>query len=195
MKGLPLFHYGAIYADPPWSYENWSKAGAHKNAAAHYDCLSVADIAALPVGQFAAPDCALFLWVTDPTLPQGLEVMRAWGFQFKTVAFTWAKQTKTATKWHLGCGYWTRANPEMCLLGTMGRPKRLARDVRQLVVAPVREHSRKPDGVRGSIERLVAGPYLELFARQKAPGWDAWGNEVGKFDDVEKAAREAAKGG
>lgn len=181
LSTLPLFHYQAILADPPWAFDNWSEAGTDRNASQHYDCMSPDAIKALPVGHVAAPDCALFLWVTDPLLPLGLEVMAAWGFTYKTVAFTWAKRTKTDAGWHLSTGYWTRANPEMCLLGTMGRPKRLARDVRQLVVAPVREHSRKPDAIHSSVERLVAGPYLEMFARQRRPGWDSWGNEVEKF--------------
>jgi N6-adenosine-specific RNA methylase IME4 len=78
-------------------------------------------------------------------------------------------------------GYWTRANTEPCLLATRGRPKRLNADVRQAIIEPRREHSRKPDGIHKRIERLVAGPYLELFARQQRPGWDVWGNEVDKF--------------
>lgn len=187
MDGLPLFHYGAIYADPPWQYLNWSAAGTRKNASAHYSCMTADQLAALPVGQIAAPDCALFLWVTDPTLPIGLKIMNAWGFTFKTVAFTWAKRSRRDTGWHMGCGYWTRANPEMCLMGTMGKPKRRSRSVRQLVVSPVREHSRKPDQVAEGIEQLVSGPYIELFARTRRSGWDAWGNEIGKF------AREAAE--
>jgi N6-adenosine-specific RNA methylase IME4 len=81
----------------------------------------------------------------------------------------------------VGMGYWTRANSEACLLATRGKPKRLNADVRQGIIAPRREHSRKPDGIHARIERLVAGPYCELFARERRPGWDAWGNEVDKF--------------
>lgn len=181
MHQLPLFHYGAIYADPAWLFENWSEAGTGKNASQHYDCMTLDQIKALPVGHLATKDAALFLWVTDPLLPQGLEVMAAWGFKYVTVGFTWGKTTKHGA-WHFGPGYWTRANPEMCLMGTTGDPKRLHADVRQLVIEPVREHSRKPDRIRDDIRRLVGGPYLELFARQAAPGWDAWGNQVGKFE-------------
>lgn len=181
MKHLPLFHYGAIYADPAWSFACYSKKGEGKAAQSHYDCMSLDDIKALPVGDLAARDCALFMWVTDPLLQEGLEVMKAWGFTYKTVAFTWAKQSKTGKAWHMGCGYWTRANPEMCIMGTIGKPKRLSATVRQLVVDPVREHSRKPDSIPASIEQLVDGPYLELFARTERKGWDCWGNQTDKF--------------
>lgn len=185
---IPRSHYGAIVVDPPWSFTTYSAKGKGRSPENHYGCMTMADIKAMPVADLSSPDCALFLWVTDPTLPIGLEVMAAWGFTYKTVAFTWAKRTRTDAKWHLGCGYWTRANPEMCLLGTKGKPTRLARDVRQLVVAPVREHSRKPDEIRECVERLVAGPYLEMFARERRPGWDSWGNEVGKFETQNQAS-------
>jgi N6-adenosine-specific RNA methylase IME4 len=114
-------------------------------------------------------------------VPEALDTLAAWGFRYKTVAFTWAKQTTTGNAWHMGLGYWNRQNTEQCFLATRGKPKRLAKDIRQLVVEPRREHSRKPDRIYRDIERLVAGPYLEMFARQRWPGWDAWGNEVGKF--------------
>jgi N6-adenosine-specific RNA methylase IME4 len=164
--------YGAILADPPWRFRTWSTKGDGR--APPYARMSLAEILALPVAELAAPDCALFLWAIDPMLPEALEVIAAWGFTYKTVAFTWVK-TSGAGGYPIGCGYWTRANPETCLLATRGRPKRVARDVRQLIISPRREHSRKPDEVRRRIERLVAGPYLELFARERAPGWDAWG--------------------
>ena len=136
----------------------------------------------MPVADLAAPDCCLFLWATNPMLPQALDVMASWGFAYKTVAFCWAKRTKHG-KWHIGTGYWTRANAELCLFGTRGKPKRLSRAVRMLVEAPVREHSRKPDEVRRRIEELVPGPYLELFARETAPNWTtALSNQAGLFD-------------
>lgn len=171
-------HYGVILADPPWTFATYSKKGKGRSAEAHYDCMSLMDIKAQPVGDWAAPDCALFLWATDPSLPQALEVMVAWGFVYKTVAFTWTKTTKDGTGFPIGCGYWTRANPEQCLLATRGRPQRLSRAVPQLVLAPRREHSRKPNEVYERIEALVAGPYLELFAREQRAGWDSWGEEV-----------------
>jgi N6-adenosine-specific RNA methylase IME4 len=137
---------------------------------------------ALPTAELVAPDCVLFLWAIDPMLPEALEVIKAWGFVYKTTAFTWIKPCKTKAGFRIGCGYWTRANPESCLLATRGHPKRLHRDVPQLVVAPIREHSRKPAEIHARIERLVGGPYLELFARERVPGWDAFGDELGLFD-------------
>jgi N6-adenosine-specific RNA methylase IME4 len=171
-------HYSVILADPPWTFATYSRKGKGRSAEAHYDCMSLADLKALPVADWAAPDCALFLWATDPSLPQALGVIEAWGFAYKTVAFTWAKTTKDGAGFPIGCGYWTRANPEQCLLATRGRPQRLSRAVPQLILAPRREHSRKPDQVYERIEALVPGPYLELFARAPRAGWHAWGNEV-----------------
>jgi N6-adenosine-specific RNA methylase IME4 len=170
--------YAAILADPPWRFQTRSPKGDDR--APPYTRMSVADIAALPVGELAARDAVLFLWTIDPMLPQALEVIGAWGFVFKTIGFTWVKMNATGVA-PIGCGFWTRANPEQCLLATRGHPKRLNCNVRQLIMAPRREHSRKPDEIRARIERLVAGPYVELFARERAPGWDAWGDEIGAF--------------
>jgi N6-adenosine-specific RNA methylase IME4 len=121
-------------------------------------------------------------------LEQAMRVISAWGFTYKTCAFAWVKadvstldlfaEPKDAD---MTLGYWTRANSEVCLLATRGKPKRLNADVRQGIIEPRREHNRKPDCVPGRIERLVAGPYLELFARTTRPGWDSWGNQTDKF--------------
>ena len=140
--------------------------------------MNLADIKALPVGDIAAKDCALFLWTVMPQLPEALEVMAAWGFAFKTCAFTWVKRSETDKGFHVGMGYWTRSNAELCLLATRGQPKRLNKDVQQLVVSPVMEHSRKPGMVHDRIERLVGGPYLEIFGRRITPGWTVLGNQV-----------------
>jgi N6-adenosine-specific RNA methylase IME4 len=173
--------FAAILADPPWSFAVRSPKGEGRSASQHYSTMSLDEIRLMPVASWAAQDCCLFLWAIDPMLPQALDVMAEWGFAFKTVAFHWTKTNADGSPF-CGMGYWTRANPELCLLGTRGSPKRVAKDVRRLVVAPRREHSRKPDAVRQGIERLVAGPYFELFARDTRPGWDAWGDEIGKFD-------------
>ena len=165
--------YGVIYADPPWAFRNWSTKGTGRNAISHYDCLDLAALASLPVIDLAADDCALFLWATDPLLPRALKLIEAWGFEYKTVAFYWVKLNAAAkhdADFFTGLGYWTRANPEQCLLATRGKPPRRAKNVRRLVVEKRREHSRKPDCVRERIERLVAGPYLELFARETKQG-------------------------
>lgn len=179
---LRMFGYGAILADPPWYFRNFSAKGEAKNPVAHYACMDTAQIAALPVNQLAAPDCALLMWATAPMLPDALALMTAWGFTFKS-AGAWAKQSSTGDKWAFGTGYCFRSAAEFYLLGTIGKPKVRSRSVRNLIVAPTREHSRKPGKLHGDVESLYAGPYLELFAREARPGWDAWGNEVGRFAD------------
>jgi N6-adenosine-specific RNA methylase IME4 len=178
---LPRGSFGAILADPPWHFEVWSfKAGYGRHARRHYRTMSVDQISALPVADIAAKNCVLFMWITWPMLEHALEVIAAWGFKYKTCGFAWLKVDAAQKVW-AGTGYWTRANSEVCLLATRGHPKRRHADVRQGIIAPRREHSRKPDGVHERIERLVGGPYLELFARQRRRGWRCWGNEVSKF--------------
>ncbi len=181
--------YRVIYADPPWRFATYSAKGKGRSPEAHYRCMDFAEIRSLPVADWAAEDCILLLWVTDPLLPRGIELLDAWGFTYKTVGFYWAKLNRRADpsafderSFFTGLGYWTRANVEQCLLATRGAPKRLAKDVRRLVVSPRREHSRKPDEIYERIERLAAGPYLEMFARARRPGWDAWGDQRGLFD-------------
>ena len=121
----------------------------------------------------------LFLWVTFPTLLESFEVIRAWGFQYKTVAFVWIKQNKKSDGLFWGMGYWTRANAEICLLATKGHPKRVSKRVHQVVISHIEEHSKKPNEVRNRIVDLTGDvPRIELFARQTYEGWDAWGNEV-----------------
>ena len=171
--------YTVIYADPPWSYRVWSKKGAGRSAEAHYPTMSMEDIKALPVGELADRDCALFLWMTLPMLREAWGVLDAWGFTFKTVAFVWIKLNRQANTLFTGMGYWTRANAEICILATRGHPKRQARNVHQVIVSHIEEHSKKPDEVRRRIEALMGDvPRIELFARQYPPGWDVWGNEV-----------------
>ena len=137
------------------------------------------EIKALPVPELADRDCVLFLWATFPMLPEALEVLRAWGFRFKTVAFTWIKLAPKSNSIFWGMGYWTRSNAEICLLGTRGQPRRRAGNVHQVIISHVEEHSKKPDEARQRIVALMGDvPRVELFARQAAPGWDVWGNEV-----------------
>jgi N6-adenosine-specific RNA methylase IME4 len=170
--------YSAIYADPPWSFDVWSGAGKDRAAENHYPTMSQAEIEALPVARLAADDCALFLWAVMPQLPEALRVIEAWGFSYKTCAFVWVKQTRDEERFATGMGYWTRANAELCLLATRGSPPRLNADVHQVVMSPRLDHSRKPDEVASRIERLVPGPYMELFSRQARNGWEAWGNQA-----------------
>lgn len=172
--------YACILADPPWRFKSWSAKGTGKSAEQHYRTMDFADINNLDVAAITARDACLFLWAVDCMLPQALNTIAAWGFTFKSVAFTWLKQTPKGN-WHFGHGYWTRSGSEQCLFGTKGKPKPLSHAVRQVVIAKRREHSRKPDEVRQRIEQLVAGPRLELFAREPVPGWDVWGDETDKF--------------
>lgn len=133
----------------------------------------------MPVADLAAKDSALFLWATFPQLPEALRLIRAWGFTFKTVAFVWLKLNKKSPTWFYGLGYWTRGNAEICLLAKRGKPKRRSAGVHQFIISPVEEHSKKPDVTRDKIIELAGNlPRVELFARQKTPGWDVWGNEV-----------------
>lgn len=179
---LRMFGYQVLLIDPPWAFENWSEKGEGRNASQHYATMTWEQIAALPVGHLASDNCACFLWCVDPLLDRGLDVLKGWGFRYTTVAFTWAKRTRRDRGWHMGPGYYTRANPETCLLGITGQMERKSASVRQLLVEPLREHSRKPDRVATDIEQLFGDvPRAELFARTKRSGWDCWGNETTKF--------------
>lgn len=141
--------------------------------------MNVEDICNLNVAELADEDCVLFLWATFPKLPEALQVIKAWGFQYKTVSFVWLKQNKSGNGWFFGLGFWTRGNAEICLLATKGKPHRKSNKVHQFIVSPLRLHSQKPNEAREKIVELMGDlPRLELFAREKADGWDAWGNEV-----------------
>ena len=177
--------FAVIYADPPWSFKVYSGKGKSRSAERHYDCMSLDDIKALPVSALSLDDCALLLWCVWPELRGALDVIEAWGFTYKTVGFVWVKDNLEAGRiaraggtLHWGMGYWTRANTEPCLLATRGTPQRRAKDVHQVIMAPVGEHSRKPEETHARIERLLAGPYLELFGRQPMAGWSVWGNQI-----------------
>ena len=171
-----LSEHSLIYADPPWQYQRSKVQGAAEN---HYPTMSIDELCALPVAQLAAPDSALFLWATFPQLPEALRLIEAWGFTYKSVAFVWLKLNRKSPTWFYGLGYWTRGNAEICLLAKRGHPKRYSKSVHQFIISPVEEHSKKPDITREKIIELAGDlPRAELFARQKIPGWDAWGNEV-----------------
>jgi N6-adenosine-specific RNA methylase IME4 len=200
MSASPLNdRYRVIYADPPWTFSTYSRKGKGRSAEAYYDCMSLEEIKAVPVKQWAAKDCVLFLWTTDPLLEQALGVIRAWGFTYKTIGFHWAKLKQSAAhdqytdqSFFSGLGFWTRANPELCLLATRGNPHRRKANVQKLVISPRREHSRKPDEVYERIEALCEGPYLELFARGIRDGWHGRGVEVDAFESGRVPARRWA---
>ncbi|HAQ0304445.1 TPA: DNA methyltransferase [Enterococcus faecium] len=168
--------YNIIYADPPWRYDCKNVQGAAEN---HYSTMSIDELCALPVERLASKDCLLFLWATFPMLPEALRLIKAWGFSFKTVAFVWLKQNRKSLTWFYGLGRWTRGNAEICLLATHGKPKRRSASVHQFIISPIEQHSKKPDVTREKIVELAGDlPRVELFARQKTPGWGVWGNEV-----------------
>ena len=141
--------------------------------------MNIDDICNLPVKNIASENCVLFLWVTFPTLLDSFKVIEAWGFNYKTVAFVWVKHNKKTPTLFWGMGFWTRANAEICLLATKGKPKRISAKVHQVIISPIEEHSKKPNEIRKRIVNLIGDlPRIELFARQRVQGWDAWGNEV-----------------
>ena len=171
--------YQVIYADPPWQFRTYSEKGLSKSAEQHYSTMSLEEIKHLPVAEIADENSALFMWTTIPFLQQSFEVMDAWGFQYKTVAFVWIKKNRKADSLFWGTGYWTRANAEVCMLATKGHPKRFSASVHQVIISRIEEHSKKPEEARKRIEELMGDvPRIELFARRYTPGWDVWGNEV-----------------
>ena len=200
--------YAAICADPPWHFRarttlqvgNWT---SRRDAEKHYQVMGAEDIMALPVKDLAAKDAHLFLWATGPCLRQAFDVIEAWGFRYSAIAFTWVKLKKShnvtqlrflpsaESDLHVGLGLTTRKNCEFVLLGRRGNAHRNAKNIREVIMSPVREHSRKPDEAYDRVMRYCDGPYLELFARERRPGWPAWGNEVGKFNGDQQAPAAA----
>lgn len=182
--------YQIVYADPAWTFKTYSEKGKEKKSAEnHYKCMTIDDIYNLPINEITDDNCVLFLWVTMPLLQEGLETIKRWGFTYKTCAFNWVKKNKKADSYFWGLGYWTRANSELCLLATKGKPKRISKSVHQICDAKIQEHSKKPDEIRNKIIQLCGDlPRIELFARQNVNGWDAWGNEVEESINLETSA-------
>lgn len=179
------FKAGFIGMDPQWHFKTRSDAGEGRSAGIHYKTEEIEKIKNVPVGAIGADDSCLGMWTVDWCLEAAFALMRHYGYEPVTKLFTWAKTNNAGellahddSTWHLGMGYWSRANPEDCWLGVRGKPKRLYADVRQLIVAPLMEHSRKPDEWLSRSERLVEGPYIELNARRPRPGWLSWGDEL-----------------
>jgi N6-adenosine-specific RNA methylase IME4 len=182
MMGIPdNLRAGAILADPGIDFRSYSAKGEGRSPQKRYRCMPFEELAALPIADIAAPDCFLFLWVPLRSVFLAKPLIEAWGFEFSGSAFSWAKLNKSGKGWFMGNGYGTRHNVEICWLGRRGSPQRKSKAVREFIVAPRREHSRKPDEVYGRIEALCEGPYVELFARQQWPGWTCVGDESAKF--------------
>ena len=177
-EGLQRGYYRCILADPPWRFRNYSQKGEEKNPVIHYSCMEMADIAGLPVADLAHPSgCAITMWATAPLLPVALSTLQIWGFTYKSGG-AWAKRGRADGGWAFGTGYCYRSATEFWLLGARGKISPRSRSVRNLIVAPLREHSRKPDQMFDDLEALWPGPRVELFARARRDGWDAWGNEA-----------------
>ena len=173
--------YDIIYADPPWAFKVWSGKGQGRSAERHYHTMRKEDIENLPINKISSDNSVLFLWVTYPCLEQGLELIKKWGFTYKTCAFAWVKENKRNSTDFVGMGYYTRANTEICLLATRGKPlKRQSKCVRQVVRAKIREHSQKPIEIYDRIEQLFGHgtSKVELFARNTHPHWDCWGDQA-----------------
>lgn len=170
--------YEIVYADPPWQYND--RLGDDPAwGAMTYRTMTLEAIKALPVRKIAAKDSVLLMWVTWPMLNDGLEVIKAWGYKYKTLGFMWVKKNPSDCGFFFGLGHWTRSNCEVCLLATKGTPKRESNMVSQLVFEPRSRHSAKPASIRERIVELLGDrKRCELFAREKTPGWEAWGNEV-----------------
>jgi len=176
---LPRYSARCLLADPPWHHQNWSDKGDTRiSAKRHYCVMRLGDIAELPVRELCDIDCWLFLWAIGSMLLQAIYVMEQWGFRYSSIAFTWVKLNPSGRGFFMGGGKTTRKNVELCLLGRRGTPAINDHGVRELIVAPVREHSRKPDEQYERIERFCDGPYVELFARQRRSGWRAWGDQL-----------------
>ena len=186
--------YQIIYADQPWAYHFQKRKGLSDKAKSKlYPTMNGNDIVNIPIKNIVDKDCILFLWIMNSEIPLALNVIENWGFKYKTVAFTWVKTTKNT--YHFGGGNWTRSNPELCLLATKGNIKRKSASVRNLIISPLKEHSKKPDEIREMIVKLVGDlPRIELFARKPDTlienpswkGWDTWGNEC--KNDIELKA-------
>lgn len=172
--------YDIIYADPPWKYDN-QKNNDPKMGGITYPVMELEDIKNLGeyIDKISNKDCALFLWATMPKLREALEVIDAWGFKYITCAFTWVKLNPSGEGIYSGLGHWTNGNAELCLFAKRGQPKRVAKNVKQIMMEPRGRHSAKPNEARVRIVNLLGDlPRIELFARQCADGWDSWGNEV-----------------
>lgn len=168
LSDLQGHRFGTIYADPPWVYENRGTRGAAQN---HYEGLTLDELAALPVGDLAADDAHLHLWITSPLLFNAERLFKAWGFEYVS-HFIWEKT-------QMGLGNYWRISHEILLTGVRGDARRFrAQNLRSVAKLPRRQHSAKPEEIRHMIERASPGPYLELFGRRTAPGWTVFGNQV-----------------
>lgn len=173
--------FATIYADPPWRFQNRTgKVAPEHKRLNRYDTMDLEAIKAMPVSQVAADKSHLYLWVPNALLPDGLEVMKAWGFEYKG-NIVWEKIRKDGMPDGRGVGFYFRNVTEILLFGIRGENNRTlapARSQVNLIRTQKREHSRKPDEIIPIIESCSPGPFLELFARGDREGWAMWGNQA-----------------
>ena len=178
--------YKIIYADPPWAYRNMGNIQATANS--HYSTMDNKDICDLPIAKLADDNCILFMWATFPKLQEALDVIKAWGFEYKTVGFTWIKKNKNGGNF-FGVGWYTKSNAEVCLIGVRGKAPKISNSVSSIIETTRERHSKKPSIVKDKIVEFCGDiSRIELFARQDNQmklngktdfdGWDVWGNEV-----------------
>ena len=177
---LPNKKYKIIYADPPWSYRNMGNI--QNNVSKHYKTMTQKQIEELPINNISNKNSILFLWATFPKIQEALNVIKAWGFEYKTIGFTWIKTNRKNNKIFFGVGWYTKSNAEICLIGTKGKSPKTSNSISSIIISHRREHSRKPDEVRSKIIKFCGNlSRIELFARERIKGWDVWGNEIPKY--------------
>lgn len=218
----PVKKYSIILSDPPWSFDVWSEdTGNGRSPSAHYRTMDLNDICSLPVADIAADNCALFLWAVWPRIFDARDVIEAWGFRYVTLAWEWMKLNRSGVGWHVGMGYYCRANVEPCLLAVRGNMPVAVRNERNTIieyednagvfsglpmggflghclelpmVAPIGRHSQKPAEQYRKIEALYPDlPRVELFARRPVDGWTCLGNEIDGLDITQALTQEAAR--
>jgi N6-adenosine-specific RNA methylase IME4 len=191
-KGLEPNAYGMIVCDPPWRWSSYSDKGLTKSPQAHYDTMSLDEIKALPIGDLAAPEGAfLWLWSTAPMHDQIRTCVDAWGFTYSTQG-VWVKTVKDNSRPTFGTGFILRNAHEPFIIARKGKPKLASRSVRSVIMAPRREHSRKPEEAYRDAEKLAGDVRrADVFSRQLRPGWDAFGNETTLFDRSGSLVRAA----
>lgn len=189
IRDMPAGGYRVIAADVPWRFKARTAKGLDGRPQ-HYERMSIKDIRSMPVADLSASDCHLFFWTSGPYLEKAFGIIRSWGFEYSSIAFTWAKLWPRQAdallfdekSFAMGQGYTTRKNTEICLLARRGKPARKRKDVHELIISGRRQHSRKPEEFYRRVEAYADGPYIDLFARQKRPGWTVWGNQTNKFE-------------
>lgn len=193
LDGLPKKHFACWAVDVPWKFVVRSKKGEQRSPERHYKTMTLEQIAALPVADYAADNSFMMFWVTGPHLAVGnhLPIMRTWGFEPTAIWGVWIKPSKKRFRqgwmffddfnFFVGMGYTTRQNAEYVVVGRRGKPQRISKSVRQVMASPLREHSRKPEEFYQNVEKFCIGPRIELFGREQRDGWEVRGDEANKF--------------